>query len=232
MAASIINTNVMSLSAQRNLNKNSLSLATSIQRLSSGLRVNSARDDAAGLAVGMTLQSSISSLSVKMRNQADVVSARENLDGGLSVATDILQRMNELAVQAQGTNGKAQVANITKEYTKLGTELGNITGVTAPATTALTSANGATAETQIATALNTVAGNRASLGADMAVAQFTIQRFEASREAKSAERSRIMDTDFAMETANLARGQILMQAGTAMVAQANQIPQNVLSLLR
>ena len=232
MAASIINTNLMSLNAQRKLNGNSGSLATSIERLSSGLRVNSARDDAAGLAVGMTLQSDIRSLSVQMRNEADKISAAQNSDAGLSVATDILQRMNELAVQSQGTNGSAQFANLNKEYSALNTELGNITGATAPSVTSLTGSNGSAAATAITTALATTAGTRADHGATMAVAEFTIQRFEASREAKSAERSRIMDTDFAMETANLARGQILMQAGTAMVAQANAIPQNVLSLLR
>lgn len=232
MAASIINTNIMSMNAQSNLNKNSLSLSTSLERLSSGLRVNSARDDAAGLAVGMVLQSDIRSLSVNIRNEADVISNAQNLDGGLSVATDILQRMSELAVQAQGANGKAEVDNITKEYSNLSTELGNISGVTAPGISSLTSANGASAEAQISTKLGSVAGARASLGATMNVAEFTIQRYETSRVSKAAERSRIMDTDFAMETANLARGQILMQAGTAMVAQANQIPQNVLSLLR
>ncbi|MDT8384230.1 MAG: flagellin [Gammaproteobacteria bacterium] len=232
MAASIINTNLMSLNAQRNLNKNSLGLATSLERLSSGLRVNSARDDAAGLAVGMTLQSDIRSLSVQMRNEADKISSAQNSDAGLGVATDILQRMNELAVQAQGTNGQAQVANINTEYTALVTELANITGSTASTVASLTASNGAAAATAAGVALTATAATRAGHGATMAVAEFTIQRFEASREAKSAERSRIMDTDFAMETANLARGQILMQAGTAMVAQANSIPQNVLALLR
>lgn len=234
MAASIINTNLMSLNAQRKLNGNSGSLATSIERLSSGLRVNSAKDDAAGLAVGMTLQSEIRSLSVQMRNKGDEISAAQNSDAELSVATDILQRMNELAVQAQGTNGSAQFANINKEYEALYGELANIDAASAQAgvTSALTSSNGAAAASTIGAALSTTAGNRATYGATMAVAEFTIQRFEASREAKAAERSRIMDTDFAMETANLARGQILMQAGTAMVAQANAIPQNVLSLLR
>ena len=82
MSASVINTNVMSLNAQRNLNKNSMSLATSIARLSSGLRVNSARDDAAGLAVGMSLESSVRSLSVQIRNYADDISAAQTLDGG------------------------------------------------------------------------------------------------------------------------------------------------------
>lgn len=236
MDASVINTNLMSLNAQRNLNKNSQSLSTSIERLSSGLRVNSARDDAAGLAVGMILQSDIRSLSVQMRNEADTISGAQNSDAALGVATDILQRMNELAVQAQGANGIAQIANVNTEYAELSTELAVVftaAGVTITApTAALTASNGAAAATSIGTALGAVASSRATFGATMAVAEFTIQRFEASREAKSAERSRIMDTDFAAETANLARGQILLQAGMAMVAQANAIPQNVLSLLR
>jgi flagellin len=221
----------MSMNAQRNLNKNALSLATSVERLSSGLRVNSAKDDAAGLAVGMTLESTVRSLTVQIRNQADVISSAQTLDGGLSVATDILQRMNELAVQAQGTNGAAEASKIQVEYAALSTELGNITGVTAPggAVTAVSAA--VAAASAITTTLGTVAGARASLGAAMSVAEFTIQRFEAARENNAAARSRIMDADFAMETANLTRGQILQQAGTAMVAQANQIPNNVLSLL-
>jgi flagellin len=231
MAASVINTNVMSLNAQRNLNKNALSLATSVQRLSSGLRVNSARDDAAGLAVGMSLESNVRSLSVQIRNEADTISAAQTLDGGLGVATDILQRMNELAVQALGTNGAAEASKIQVEYAALSTELGNITGVTAPggAVTAVSAA--VAAASAIATELGNVAGARASLGAAISVAEFTIQRLEARRENDAAARSRIMDADFAMETANLTRGQILQQAGTAMVAQANQIPNTVLSLL-
>ena len=237
MAASIINTNLMSLNAQKNLNRNAMGLATSLERLSSGLRVNSARDDAAGLAVGMTLQSDIRSLSVQMRNEGDAISAAQNSDAALGVATDILQRMNELAVQVQGANGSANFALVNTEYAALGTELtAVITAAGSPTftapTAALTASNGATAATSITTGLGQIATARAGHGATMAVAEFTIQRHESAREAKAAERSRIMDTDFAMETANLARGQILMQAGTAMVAQANSIPQNVLSLLR
>ena len=232
MAASVINTNVMSMNAQRNLNKNALSLATSVERLSSGLRVNSAKDDAAGLAVGMSLESTVRGLTVQIRNQADNISTAQTLDGGLSVATDILQRMNELAVQAQGTNGASEVSKIQVEYNALNTELGNITGVTAPGGDLGGTGSAAAIESTITnTTLGAVAGARASLGAAMSVAEFTIQRLEAARENSAAARSRIMDADFAMETANLTRGQILQQAGTAMVAQANQIPNNVLSLL-
>ena len=231
MAASVINTNVMSMNAQRNLNKNALSLATSVERLSSGLRVNSAKDDAAGLAVGMSLESTVRGLTVQIRNQADNISTAQTLDGGLSVATDILQRMNELAVQAQGANGNAQASKIQVEYGALSSEFANITGVAAPGGSLGTVADAVSATQLISTRLGEVAGARASLGAAMSVAEFTIQRLEASRENSAAARSRIMDADFAMETANLTRGQILQQAGTAMVAQANQIPNNVLSLL-
>ena len=231
MPASIINTNIMSMNAQRSLNKNSLSLATSVERLSSGLRVNSAKDDAAGLAVGMALESSIRSFAVQVRNEADNISAAQSLDAGLGVATDILQRMNELTVQAQGTNGIAEASKIDVEYQLLNTELGNITGVSAPAGNVTSAPAASTAASAIAVTLDAVAGARASLGAAMSVAEFTIQRFEAARESNAAARSRIMDADFATETANLTRGQILQQAGTSMVAQANQIPNNVLSLL-
>ncbi len=231
MAASVINTNTMSLNAQRHLNKNSLNLATSVSRLSSGLRVNSARDDAAGLAVGMSLESSVRALSVQIRNQADVISTNQTVDGGLGVATDILQRMSELAVQAQGTNGNAEASKIQVEYDALGAELGNIAGVSTPGGTLATVAGAVSAFQLVSTRMGETAGARASLGAAISVAEFTIQRLETQRENDSAARSRIMDADFAMETANLTRGQILQQAGTAMVAQANQLPNNVLSLL-
>lgn len=181
MAASIINTNLMSLNAQKNLNRNAGSLATSLERLSSGLRVNSAKDDAAGLAVGMTLQSEIRSLSVQMRNEGDTISAAQNSDAALGVATDILQRMNELAVQVQGANGSANFALVNTEYAALYAELGQITGATQPATAALTASNGATAAAGITTALGTTATNRATHGATMAVAEllFNVMRHHA-----------------------------------------------------
>jgi len=230
MPASIINTNVMSLNAQRNLNKNSLSLATSVERLSSGLRVNSAKDDAAGLAVGMTLETSVRSLSVQIRNAADNISTAQTLDAAQGVVTDMLQRMGELAVQAQGENGSTEVAKIAVEYAALKGAVSDAGG-TVPGVAALTSGNAVSAAQAVSTALGTTATTRASLGAAMSVGEFTIQRLEARRESDSAARSRIMDADFAMETANLTRGQILQQAGTAMVAQANQLPNTVLSLL-
>ena len=230
MAASIINTNVMSLNAQRHLNKNAMSLNTAVERLSSGLRVNSARDDAAGLAVAMGLESSVRGLGVQIRNSADNISAAQTADGALGVATDILQRMNELAVQSTGTNGSAEFAKIQVEFSALDAQL-NALGATS-VTTALTGSNGAVVVSEIGTVLGSVATLRAGYGATIATAEFDVQRFEVQRENTAAALSRIMDADFASETANLTRGQILQQAGTAMVAQANQIPNNVLSLLR
>ena len=231
MAASIINTNVMSLSAQKNLNKNSLSLETSIERLSSGLRVNSARDDAAGLAVAMTLQSTVRSLGVQVRNAADAISSNQIADGNMAVATDILQRMNELAVQATGTNGAAQASKIQVEYAALDGQLAAL-GASASGGTVDGAGAAASEISVIGLILGNVATSRATFGSAIAAAEFQIQRFETERVNQSAALSRIMDADFAMETANLTRGQILVQAGTAMVAQANQIPNNVLSLLR
>jgi flagellin len=180
----------------------------------------------------MTLESSVRGLSVQIRNQADNISAAQTLDGGLGVASDILQRMAELSVQAQGTNGAAEGSKINVEYLALNTELGNITGVTQPGGTVSTVAGATAANAAISSVLGAVAGARASLGAAISVAEFTIQRLSTQRENDAAARSRIMDADFAMETANLTRGQILQQAGTAMVAQANQIPNTVLSLLQ
>jgi flagellin len=230
MAASIINTNVMSLNAQRHLNKNAMSLASAVERLSSGLRVNSARDDAAGLAVAMGYQSSVSGLTVQIRNAADSISTAQTADGKLSVATDILQRMNELAVQAQGTNGSANVSLIQVEFSALNVQLSAL-GAQGTADS-LAGLGGAAAAVSIAAILTSVAKLRAGYGATIAQSEFTIQAYEADRENTSAALSRIMDADFAAETANLTRGQILQQAGTAMVAQANQIPNNVLALLR
>ena len=235
MAASIINTNIMSLNAQRHLNKNAMGLSTALERLSSGLRVNSARDDAAGLAVGMAFESSVRSYAVQMRNAGDDISANQTKDGALSVATDILQRMNELAVQSSGTYGSAHTTEINKEFGQLGDELNTLLtegGGTYTTTYSSSSSVASVTTALISGTLTEVATQRATLGGQISKSNFEIQRFEVAKENAAAAESRIMDTDFAAETANLTRGQILQQAGTAMVAQANQIPNSVLSLLR
>jgi flagellin len=215
-----INTNLYSLNAQRNLAKNSLGLASAVERLSSGLRVNSARDDASGLSTGMVIDAQARQTAAEIRAQANIISANQIGDGALSVVGDIVTRIIELTSQGGGTTEigllVAQAATIQTEATAKG---GTYTGltVTSVATT---------------TDLQTIATNRATAGANMNNAQFSIQAKQVSYENQLARKSRIMDADFAVETSNLSRFQVLQQAGTAMIAQANAIPQNVLALLR
>jgi flagellin len=263
-----INTNVNSLNAQRNLSQSQGSLATSMQRLSSGLRVNSAKDDAAGLAIADRMNAQIRGINVAIRNANDGISLAQTAEGALSTVTDVLQRMRELAVQAQnGSNGTSDRANLDTEYQQLSAEItriaaqtkfnGNaivgasagaqtfqvganngdtLTITTATVTTVAggltTSAAASTALAAIDTKLDTITTDRASYGAMMNRFQFAISNLQVTGENQSAARGRIMDADFASETANLARSQILQQAGTAMVAQANQLPQQVLQLLK
>jgi len=262
--AQVINTNVYSLNAQRNLNRSQEGLATSLQRLSSGLRVNSAKDDAAGLAVAQRMEADARGLTVAMRNASDGISFAQTADGALATSSDMLQRMRELAVQSlNGTISDTERGYLDTEFQQLNTELGRLQTATklnnqsvfgsfsfqigAAATDSMsaafasvataagavsTSAAAALAIASIDNALNSVASNRATVGAVMGRLGFTIQQLETSRENQYAARSRIMDADFASETANLTRAQILQQSGTAMVAQANSVPQNVLSLLQ
>jgi flagellin len=265
---STINTNVASLNAQRNLMTSQSSLSTSMQRLSSGLRVNSAKDDAAGLAIADRMNAQIKGTNVAIRNANDGISLAQTAEGALATVTDALQRMRELAVQAQnGTNGTSDRANLDTEYQQLSSEITRIAAQTkfngsavigggagaqvfqvganngdtlTITTTAVTTVTGglttaAAASTAVAaldTALDTITTSRATYGAAMSRFDFAISNLRITGENQSAARGRIMDADFASETANLSRSQILQQAGTAMVAQANQLPQGVLSLLR
>ncbi len=244
MPASVIGTNVFSLNAQRNLNKNSLGLATALERLSSGLRVNSAKDDAAGLAVGLSMESAARGIAAGIRNNSDQISVAQTADGALQSMGDILLRMSELDSQATSASlGTTEKGYIQLEFAALiaaGTAIqgaallngqtvfgsNGINSVAAVATTAGASSAG------IATALAAVAASRANAGARINSLNFTIQSQETTFENQMSARSRIMDADFAAETAALSRSQVLQQAGTAMVAQANAIPQNVLTLLR
>ena len=263
-----INTNISSLNAQRNLTTSQSSLATSMERLSSGLRVNSAKDDAAGLAIADRMNAQIRGTNVAIRNANDGISLAQTAEGALATVTDALQRMRELAVQAQnGTNGTSDRANMDTEYQQLSSEITRIAAQTkfngsavigagagaqvfqvganngdtlTVTTTAVTTVTGgvttaaaaSTALAAIDTALDTITTNRATYGAAMSRFEFAISNLRITGENQSAARGRIMDADFAAETANLSRSQILQQAGTAMVAQANQLPQGVLSLLR
>ncbi len=286
--ASVINTNLLSLNAQRNTSTSQASLAVSIQRLSSGLRVNSAKDDAAGLAISERLNAQVRGSNVAIRNANDGISLAQTAEGALAKVGDALQRMRELAVQARNaTNTDDDKDSLDKEFGELAKEIQRVLGGTTfngrailagasgtqtfqvgantttndridVATTNLTTdasiiavagtdntgagravidntAVGATIDTvidNIDTAIDTVNSERATLGASQNRLDQVIGNLQISVENQSAAKSRITDADFAQETANLSRANILQQAGNAMIAQANQIPSQVLSLLR
>lgn len=265
--ASVINTNLASINTQRNLGASQNALNTSLQRLSSGMRINSSKDDAAGLAIATKMDSQVRGMQVAIRNSNDAISAAQTAEGGLAKQTDAIQRMRELAVQsANATNGTADRANLDAEFTELKAEVVRLNtstkfngsasfGTTAKvyqvgadttdtisvaatatlttATGSITTASGATAAiTAMDTALTTVNTARAKLGAVQNRFESVVSSLQVSSENQSAAKSRIMDADFAAETANLTRGQILQQAGTAMLAQANSLPNGVLALLR
>ncbi len=285
--AMTINTNVASLNAQRNTAANSASLSTTMQRLSSGLRINSAKDDAAGLAIADRMNTQVRGMNVAVRNAGDAISMAQVAEGGLSTMNDLLQRMRELAVQASNAPNSAgsagDIAKLDNEYKQLGAELSRMldatqfngekilntsasyvfqVGANAGAENQITIANGdislsgnaafsavasggasatlitgtASANTAniaaLDAAISAVNDRRASLGALQSRFENTISYLRTASENQSAARGRIMDADFAAETANLSRTQILQQAGTAMIAQANQAPQQVLALLR
>jgi len=276
---STINTNIISMNAQRNQMASQSSLATAMQRLSSGLRVNSAKDDAAGLAIAERMNAQSRGMSVAIRNANDGTSMAQTAEGALSNVSSMLQRMRELAVQASnGTNTDADKDSLNEEFQQLGLEINRVVAGTtfngkailgADAGTvsfqigANTTANdtidvvfsdltsnaaiagaagssvsigsGATISTvidAIDTALDEVNTQRATLGATQSRFDAVVSNLQVGVENQSAARGRIMDADFASETANLSRAQVLQQAGTAMIAQANQLPQQVLSLLR
>jgi flagellin len=270
-----INTNLVSMNAQRNASASQSSLATSMQRLSSGLRVNSAKDDSAGLAIAERMSAQVKGMNVAVRNANDAISMAQTAEGALGKVGDMLQRMRELAVQsANATNGTSDRANLDAEYQELGAEIGRTlaatkfngqaivgadagakvfqVGANAGETITVTTTNMATngditaatggaltdaatstaAMTAIDTALDTLNGERALYGATQNRFESVIGVLQVASENQSAAKSRITDADFATETANLSRAQILQQAGSAMIAQANQLPQQVLSLLR
>lgn len=229
--SSVINTNTYSLNAQRNLAKNSLGLASAMERLSSGLRINSSKDDAAGLAIGMTMDKEARSLASNIRNSSDAISKAQIADGALAVVGDIALRIEELLAQrGNGTLTATEQGYIDSEITSLVSAAATIqSGATINGQAAITTT---VTITSAGGQISAIAASRAAEGATMNTEEFKIQSFRANFENQMAAKSRIMDADYAMETANLARFQILQQAGTAMVAQANAIPQNVLALLR
>ena len=283
-----INTNLVSLNAQRNLTTSQSALATSMQRLSSGLRVNSAKDDAAGLAIAERMYTQVRGMNVAMRNANDGISLAQVGEGALGKTSDLFQRMRELAVQsANGTNTDADRISLNQEYVQLSQEVTrtlqgtSFNGVAILATTdvatfqigsnsttdldqlvvnafdwtsnsAITNILGPAvltgtdvptmqitdvpnAQTSLAAidgAIDAINSQRAAFGAVQNRFENIVSNLMVASENQSAARSRIMDADYAAETANLSRASILQQAGNAMVAQANQLPQQVLSLLQ
>ena len=285
-----INTNINSLNAQRNLNGSQMSLSTSMQRLSSGLRVNSAKDDAAGLAIAERMSAQVRGMNVAIRNSNDGISLAQVAEGALGKVADALQRMRELTVQSSNASNSADDKDsLDKEFGELAKEIQRVLGgttfngknilgadadtltfqiganttvddvisvatedlttnalMTAVAgssdgttiaravidSTANTTATINTVIDGIDAALDLVNSERATLGATQSRFEAIISNLQVSVENQAAARSRIMDADFAAETANLSRAQVLQQAGNAMVAQANQLPQSVLKLLQ
>ncbi|MCQ8884841.1 flagellin [Pseudoalteromonas agarivorans] len=267
-----VNTNVMSLNSQRNLSNSTNDLSTSYQRLSSGLRVNSAADDAAGLQIGSRLESQVNGLDQAARNANDGISIAQTAEGALEETTSMLQRMRVLSIQsANGSNSADDRAALQKEFEQLNEEIDrvasdttfggvniltgtygaefqvgadanqtisvkvsvamNSTGLATSALDISTAAGAQAAITALDTSLTSVNDIRANLGAKQNRFDSTIRNLTNVSENVSASRSRIMDADFAKESANLARNQVLQQASSSMLAQANQQPQIALSLL-
>ena len=294
-----INTNLVSLNAQRNLSMSQASLGTAMQRLSSGLRVNSAKDDAAGLAIAERMNTQVRGMTVAMRNANDGISMAQVGEGALGSVGNLFQRMRELAVQsANATNSQSDRTSLNQEFMQLAQEATRTLGgtqfngqsilstvadslfqiganastdvdrLTVPgfawsAATGLTNVLGAlvlagplvdatggpittnqpaqqitdTAAAQLAltaldAAIDAVNTQRANYGAVQNRFENIVTNMQTAVENQTAARSRIMDADYAAETSALSRANILQQAGNAMVAQANQLPQQVLSLLQ
>ena len=265
--SSSINTNIQSINSQRNLARSSTSLSVSMERLSSGMRVNGAKDDAAGLAIAERMDAQTRGMNVAIRNANDAISLAATAEGALGAISNNLQRMRELAVQASnGTNTAADIASLEQEFALLKDENIRVAANTKFNSTAVIAATtftfqgGADAGDQIAVAGAVYAATSTSLGLTSASANLELakldvdigavttlratwgasqNRFETvisnlrvGAENSAAARGRIVDADYAKETANLTRAQVLQQAGTAMVAQANQGPSGVLALLR
>lgn len=273
-----INQNIAAMNSYRNLSVTDGQMAKSLEKLSSGFRINRAADDAAGLAISEGLRSQVGGLKVAVRNAQDGVSVVQTAEGALTEVHAILQRVRDLAVQAgNDSNNAAARANIKTEVDSLAEELTRIgdstnfngtklldgsasaltfqvgasavagesqvvvdlssadistMGTTIGALTFGSSANALTSITAIDTAIGTVSTERAKLGAVQNRFEHTINSLNVAVENLSASESRIRDTDMAQEMTAFTRAQVLSQAGTAMLAQANQSSQGVLQLLR
>ncbi|MBA0191908.1 flagellin FliC [Pectobacterium carotovorum] len=295
----VINTNSLSLTAQNNLNKSQSALGTAIERLSSGFRINSAKDDAAGQAIANRFTANIKGLTQAARNANDGISVAQTTEGALNEINNNLQRIRELTVQANnGSNSADDLVSINNEVVDRLKEINRVSaqtqfnGVKVLATaqtlsiqvgandgetigislkkidsstlfagntgmsavtesstgaasagilSAYTAATGATAATatvasgllaQIDSAISSVDSLRSSLGAIQNRFESTVTNLNSTVNNLTSARSRIEDADIATEVSNMSKNQILQQAGTSVLSQANQVPQTVLSLLR
>ena len=282
----VINTNVAALRTQAAMGQNTIALQDVMEQLSTGKRINSAADDAAGLAISTRLTSQINGLNQAVRNANDGISMLKTSEGATDTVTNMLQRMRELAIQgANGTNSSADIESMNTEYQQLYSEMKRIANTTAwnnmnvldgtfsggvsfmvsevagpnskisasiasfdptaGATNALVDgfaamsgssiSAGSTATdllSKISVAISGVNKVRSTLGATINRLQFTVDNLTNVSTNLSASRSQIEDVDYSQATADLAKRQVIQQAATAMLAQANQQPQSVLSLLK
>jgi len=272
----VINTNMKSLIAQNALKVNSRAMSNAMEQLSTGKRINSAKDDAAGLAISESMTSQIRGLNMAVRNANDGISLAQTAEGAMVEISNMVQRMRELAVQASnGTVSSDQRDYLDSEFNALSDQInstlantswngikllngsnsavsiqvssmGSGSGITVDVTlTDLSSleviggtvagSTGSTAQATIAdcdTSLNTINQARADLGAIVNRLTSAADNLTNISQNLSESRSRILDTDYAAATTELARTQIIQQAGMAILAQANQQPQSVLALLR
>lgn len=256
----IINHNMNALNAHRNLTGNTTTVGKSMEKLSSGLRINRAGDDAAGLSISEKMRGQIRGLDQAARNSQDGISYIQTAEGALTEVSAMLTRMKELAVQkSNGTNNDKDTANIDLELTALKTEIKNINDstkfntknvftstvaitVTQDAATKLTIGAASLSNTlaldkdsdvaKIETAIDEVNLQRATYGSQQNRLEHTINNLSITSENLTAAESRIRDVDMAKEMMTFSKNNILQQAAQAMIAQANQQPQGVLQLLR
>ncbi|UOF92770.1 flagellin [Fodinisporobacter ferrooxydans] len=270
----IIQDNLMGLNALNNLNFNQLQQQNSMEKLSSGYRINTAADDAAGWAISEKMSNQVNGLNQAARNAQDAISLVQTAQGAFTQVTNILTRMRELAVQASSdTNTTADRAQTQKEISQLATELnqiasttqfnkknlldgsnasltfqvganngqtmtvsmynvkGSIGGTAINSISVSTLTNAQNAITSLDGMISTVSGYSANLGAVQNRLQFSIDNLNTASQNLTAANSRVKDVNMAAEMMNFTKNQILVQAGTAMLAQANQAPQAVLRLL-
>jgi flagellin len=263
----VINTNVKSLIAQQALTVNNRNLSKAMEQLSTGKRINSASDDAAGLAISDKMTAQIRGLNQAVRNANDGISMIQTAEGATQEVSNMLQRMRELSVQsANGTNTSDDKTALQSEFSELQKEIGRISDSTqwngtnisnasadfkfqvgansgqvvtvtfqsikSLAVSSTVSAGQSDAIGKVDTAIKAIDGFRANMGAKINRLTYAADNLTNISTNTAASRSRILDADYAQSTTELARSQIIQQAATAMLAQANQAPQSVLTLLR